>query len=353
MIKFLKKHKLLSIVLSLLIVLDITVIVLALKPSNMDVTTPGGLNEVKSVIKANTDVEIKGSFNTIYVYSIERTSYLQMLIASLSEYNEVEPSSDIFHLSEAERVSAGKVQKNQSIEASLICAYNVASKNNTNITINYKFCGFIIYNYQINNFDFQIGDIITSFYDKDTNTLYEYDKEPKKLYEILNKDKKINKYDVITIIRDGKLLPIEIEKELSYYENSNRIYVYPKYEIYDEDTYPKYTLYKSNTLGPSGGLMQTLSVYSQITGDDLTYGHKIAGTGTIEVDGTVGRIGGISQKIVTAINNNADVFLCPKSNELEAVKTYEKVKHQGNMKLIIVETFEQAVNELRGLYESK
>ena len=45
--------------------------------------------------------------------------------------------------------------------------------------------------------------------------------------------------------------------------------------------------------GPSAGLMFSLSLYDQLTPDDLTGGRKIAGTGTIDCDGGVGPIGGV------------------------------------------------------------
>ncbi len=48
--------------------------------------------------------------------------------------------------------------------------------------------------------------------------------------------------------------------------------------------------------GPSAGAMLTLSVYQQITGQDLLNGRTVAGTGTIETNGSVGLVGGIPQK---------------------------------------------------------
>jgi PDZ domain-containing protein len=47
--------------------------------------------------------------------------------------------------------------------------------------------------------------------------------------------------------------------------------------------------------GPSAGLVFTLTVYNALTAQDLTGGRKIAGTGTISLDGTVGPIGGVKQ----------------------------------------------------------
>ncbi len=52
--------------------------------------------------------------------------------------------------------------------------------------------------------------------------------------------------------------------------------------------------------GPSAGLMFTLTVYNALSPVDLTHGLKIAGTGTINPDGTVGPIGGVQQKVAAA-----------------------------------------------------
>ena len=66
--------------------------------------------------------------------------------------------------------------------------------------------------------------------------------------------------------------------------------------------------------GPSAGFMFSLEIYNQLTKEDLTKGYEIAGTGTISPDGTVGRIGGIEQKIIAADKAGADIFLAPNEN---------------------------------------
>lgn len=348
MIKLIKEHIVKFILLCCVLVLDILMIVLALVPSKMDVTAPGGLNEVKSVIEADTDSQIKGSFNTIYVYSIDRASILQTFVASFAKYNDISEASDVFHLSKQENYNAGVVQKNQSIEASLICAYRYAKIINPSINIDYKLTGFIVRNYQINNKIFKIGDLITSVYDVNTNkrlTLEDYDD-----LSIKVSNNNFNIGDEITFIRNNEEHKVTITEPFDYENGLNCFFVYLKFDINTVNTYPKYTLHEANTLGPSGGLLQTLSVYSQITGIDLTYGKKIAGTGTISVGGTVGKIGGVSQKIVTAIHNGADVFLCPEDNYLEAYETYINTWGHDKMKLIKVSTFVEAVKSLGELY---
>jgi PDZ domain-containing protein len=66
--------------------------------------------------------------------------------------------------------------------------------------------------------------------------------------------------------------------------------------------------------GPSAGMMFALGIIDTLTPGDLTGGEPIAGTGTIDADGTVGPIGGIRQKLVGARNAGAQYFLAPAKN---------------------------------------
>lgn len=74
--------------------------------------------------------------------------------------------------------------------------------------------------------------------------------------------------------------------------------------------------------GPSAGLMFALAVVDVLGADDLTGGRVIAGTGTIDLDGNIGAIGGIRQKILGSLEREgaraADVFLVPADNLDEA-----------------------------------
>jgi len=67
----------------------------------------------------------------------------------------------------------------------------------------------------------------------------------------------------------------------------------------------------NGVIGPSGGLMLALRVYDMVTVGDLTSRDTIAGTGTIGLDGSIGPIGGVWQKVFSASYAGADVFLCP------------------------------------------
>lgn len=60
--------------------------------------------------------------------------------------------------------------------------------------------------------------------------------------------------------------------------------------------------------GPSAGLMFTLDIYDRLVDEDLRKGRVIAGTGTIEPDGTVGPVGGVDKKVYSAHEIGADIF---------------------------------------------
>ena len=79
------------------------------------------------------------------------------------------------------------------------------------------------------------------------------------------------------------------------------------------------TIQLDNVGGPSAGMMFALGIVDQLTEGELTGGEDIAGTGTIEADGTVGPIGGIRQKLYGARDAGADYFLAPSANCEEVV----------------------------------
>jgi PDZ domain-containing protein len=95
--------------------------------------------------------------------------------------------------------------------------------------------------------------------------------------------------------------------------------------------------------GPSAGLMFTLAVYNAVTPTDITGGRKIAGTGTISLDGSVGPIGGVEQKVAAAEAAGAEYFLSPVENYDDARAVARQIK------VVKVATVDQALAFLRGL----
>jgi PDZ domain-containing protein len=93
--------------------------------------------------------------------------------------------------------------------------------------------------------------------------------------------------------------------------------------------------------GPSAGLAFALAILDRITPGLLTGGERIAVTGTIELDGSVGRVGGVRQKTEAAIEADARVFVVPADEEAEALEAA-----QGRIEVRAVATFEDALDVL-------
>lgn len=73
-------------------------------------------------------------------------------------------------------------------------------------------------------------------------------------------------------------------------------------------------IYLQDVGGPSAGLIFSLALIDRMTEESVTDGRHIAGTGTIDPDGTVGPIGGIQQKVQAAAQEGASIFLAPELN---------------------------------------
>jgi PDZ domain-containing protein len=97
----------------------------------------------------------------------------------------------------------------------------------------------------------------------------------------------------------------------------------------------------ANIGGPSAGLMFALAVVDKLTDGDLAGNKFVAGTGTIDTDGKVGDIGGITHKMFAASQAGATVFLVPADNCAEA-----RTGTEEGLELVRVETLSQAVDAL-------
>lgn len=99
-------------------------------------------------------------------------------------------------------------------------------------------------------------------------------------------------------------------------------------------------IYLEDVGGPSAGLIFTLALIDRMTEESVTDGRHIAGTGTIDPDGTVGAIGGIQQKVMAAAADGATIFLAPELN-------CQEITHvPDDMTVYSVDTLETAVEIL-------
>lgn len=98
-----------------------------------------------------------------------------------------------------------------------------------------------------------------------------------------------------------------------------------------------------NVSGPSAGLAFTLALISALNHGDVTGGHRVAVTGTIASDGSVGQVGGVTQKAIVAQRSGAVAMLVPVGEAADARA------HAHGLRIITVRTVDDALRALRGL----
>ncbi len=92
--------------------------------------------------------------------------------------------------------------------------------------------------------------------------------------------------------------------------------------------------------------MMALTTYSYLTNEDLTKGRTVVGTGTIDIDGNVGSIGGVKYKLIGAVKKKADIFLVPNGENYEEAIKIKKEKNY-NIKIVGISNIKEAINELK------
>ena len=98
--------------------------------------------------------------------------------------------------------------------------------------------------------------------------------------------------------------------------------------------------------GPSAGLAFTLTMIDKLSPGDLLGDQKVAVTGTIDINGKVGAIGGLSSKASAVLQSGAKYFLVPTSQgEQDIAKAREVVGDK--VEIIPVATLDEALAALQ------
>lgn len=309
--------------------INIPIVVFGTKRTNKTVTLKGDTTVVENFVEIDNPYPQAGSLSSIYVISLDHCTMLQQWMVSASSTSEVsDVPASYMHLTTEELNLMGRIDHECSINYALLNAYKEAEKVNPQITIEATLANLTCFYYPIGS-EFRIGDKIIGINGKKIET---NPAEFTAAYEARVPG------DTYQVLRNGQEINITVSE-------SNPYAAYPFYDI--KKSNPTFHIKKTNVGGPSGGLLQTLALYNALVPEDITKGRKIAGTGTIELDGTVGPIGGIQQKIYTAFDDDMDIFLCPAENYDEALIAYQKLPDQKNMKLFKISTFEQALEVLK------
>jgi PDZ domain-containing protein len=102
------------------------------------------------------------------------------------------------------------------------------------------------------------------------------------------------------------------------------------------------TINTKNIGGPSAGLAMTLTLIDKLSKNSISGNQPIAATGTIDVHGNVGDVGGVAQKTVAVQRAGAKYFFVPQVE----VATAKSVASPG-LTIVGVTTLKQALRDLR------
>lgn len=323
MIEYLKEKKWIILLLS---PLYIVILIYTCYRIDYEILLPGDITPIVDKVTVESNNEQTGSFNSVFVYVLEKTTpFMNKFAEKLSGVKVREMGKSYSLLTLDEMNTSGKLYYDTGMQYSLIYAFM-----NTNKYLEYEFDGILVsYIYKdVILGDLEIGDKIIAVNGNELSDMNEF-------------------VDIIENLGDEATFTTErgdffLEKNTV---EGNKVFgfsVRPNYKLISSD--PQYKISKTNTQGSSAGLLQTLSIFNQLTETDYTYGLKIAGTGTINELGFVGVIGAVEQKIIAANRNNVDLFFVAKDNYDDAYTMLSQI--DTDMKLVSVEAFSDAISYL-------
>ena len=294
------------------------------------VSAPGGIIDISDRIEMDEKEEYDGSLNMLYVTQYEATVPLYLMSFILKDWDlESIKDNQISNENHKEIDIRNKIMLNNSVNNAIYVAYTASGKdikvkNNRTFIVG-----------TLSDMDLKIGDEVISVNDKkidDFNVLKNVIDSSKIGDNLEFKVIRDNKEKDVTVevkeIDDAKALGIVITNNFDYE-------IDPEIEL----------KFNKSESGSSGGLMMALSIYSAISGEDLLKGRDIAGTGTIDINGNVGEIGGIKYKIIGAVNNGMDVVLVPSNNYEEAKKVVSE--NDYDIEIVEISTFNDAIEYLK------
>lgn len=299
---------------------------------NYYVYSPGGLEDLTDRIEVSDSYDSKGSFNLTYVTSRAGNVYNILLSYILPSWDLVSiKDSQIENESTSEVVERNQIYLRQTSYDAIIAAFNEANieyeVENINVTVTFV--------YDNSNTNIKVGDVIKEIngvkinnYEELSNEMGKYKENDKINFKVLRNDKEVEAYAILKKENDKVIVGMYLA------------------ELKDVVTNPsvKY-IFKDNESGSSRGLMCALDIYNKITEFDLTKGDKIAGTGVIYEDGSIGSIDGVKYKLKGAVKNKAKVFIVPSENYDEAVKL--KKDHSYDIEIIEADNLHNVIEKLK------
>lgn len=344
-----KQSKIKKVLFILITILLIAITFISFYKLDYIITTPGYLGNSAGTVGVDTK-NSSGDINFVTVISYDRPSIIQYLTSLNDEKVLIEKVEKGYDYDKDLPISI--TSKWISINKAIIYAYDKAKEVDSEIHLVKNFMGVIVY--------FLTDEAQTNLKSEDIITEIEGIKitSLQHLQEVY-KEKVLEKKEGDKIY--FKVRSIESDTLNDRYaiiykdEDSNLkigLYLDEYYNLDGENSNPKFKInYRENidSSGNSGGAMLTLSIYNRLINEDITKGKKICGTGTIESDGTIGRIGAIEQKVVKAYVNKVDYFFVDSYDYESCVNQAKKLGYEQEFidKIISVEKFEDILETLK------
>ncbi|MBH5318240.1 PDZ domain-containing protein [Paenibacillus sp. GSMTC-2017] len=180
------------------------------------------------------------------------------------------------------------------------------------------------------------GDIIDELNGKPVNEVGE-------MIAYMEEAVKPGQHVTVEVRRGSEVVSVDIETKLSEQDAKRAAFgVSVQTEVkLDTPREVVFNDYIAHLGGPSHGAMLTLAFIDQLTPGGITGGLHIAGTGTIESDGTIGMVGGIPQKAYAVSRTEADVFFVPVEGAEAAVEA------APGLNVVAVETIDDVLEWVR------
>jgi len=296
----------------------------------------GGTISVGDRIKIEDSYDEEGSFNLAYVTQLKATPATYLLSYVIPSWEKISVESYMISEDETEEDVENRdhLYLSDANQSAVVVAYTKAGKK---VEINEHHYLVYFVDPKVTG-DVKVGDELIGVDD-----LKEINLESFRAYI---QTKNIGDIVKLKINRNGKEMYVNTE----VFEEENTKYVgLAFFDIINYQTNPKIEInFEKDESGPSGGLTLALAIYNKLTIEDITNGRKIVGTGTIDLLGNVGTIGGVKYKLMGAVKAKADVFIVPNGeNYEECIKLKEEKGY--DIEIIGVSTFDEALAKLEDL----
>ena len=299
---------------------------------NFSIYSPGGLINMDKRIVSDNKYNSKGSINMTYVSLVKGTIPTYVLAKIIPTWDIIKNESITYDNNGDidETINIDKYYLKESISNAYLVAFNEA---NIDYTIKNR-NNYVTYIYEKAKTNLKIFDNIIKYDNIEFSTF-------KEMQDYIT-SKNVGDKVIFAVKRDDK--EVECYAELINIDDSAKVGV-SAVVINDYDSsFDIKIKSKDNESGSSGGFMMALAIYNAVTKDDITKGKVIAGTGTIDGEGNVGEIGGVTYKLAGAYKKHADIFLVPSDNYEEAYN-YKK-KHKLDIELVSISKFSEAIEYL-------